>query len=381
MTNQSQQKGLVVFGGSFDPIHNGHLRIARAAGAFLHADVAFLPAKKARWKSHCALPSDRLAMLEAAIREDESENGGDVRFLIDRTEIDSPSEDPDYTVLTLRRIKESHPGVKLYLLLGADQVNKFPDWMEPEEISRLATPVYCPRPREEIDMDVASCYGFIPLGYGESGEVSSSKVRALQSLDIPDSVLRYIEDHRLYFVAEVAKRMGEHRLAHSISVANLSKRIALQNCLKSPEKAYIAGLLHDIAKEMGEAEAKKEMGRSHPEYLDMPEWTYHQFNAVSIAQSEFGVEDGEILQAIEFHASAAPNIGDIAKIVYSADKIEPGRGYDSAYMIERCLEDLNEGFKLVLRENMAYLGSKGYSIDNRLTRQAVVFYLGEAQKK
>lgn len=381
MTNQSQQKGLVVFGGSFDPIHNGHLRIANAAGAFLHADVAFLPAKKARWKSHFAQPCDRLAMLRLAIKEHEAENGDGVRFLIDHSEIDSPSEDPDYTVLTLRRIKASHPGVKLYLLIGADQVNKFPNWMEPEEIAHLATPIYCPRPGEDVDMDVVSRYGFIPLGYEESGEVSSSKVRALQSLDIPSSVLRYIEDHRLYFVGEVGKRMGDHRLAHSISVANLSRQIAIKNGLKSPEKAYIAGLLHDIAKEMGEEAAKVEMGKAHPEYLDMPEWTYHQFNAISIAKSEFGIEDSEILEAIEFHASGAPNIGDIAKIVYSADKIEPGRGYDSAFMIKRCLEDLDEGFKLVLRENIAYLGSKGYSIDNRLTKQAVMFYLGESQGK
>ncbi|MCF0112487.1 MAG: adenylyltransferase/cytidyltransferase family protein, partial [Bacilli bacterium] len=65
-------ESLVLYGGAFDPIHNGHLRIARAASLLLNADVIFVPSGNPTWKAPCESGADRLAMVRAALRKDGS---------------------------------------------------------------------------------------------------------------------------------------------------------------------------------------------------------------------------------------------------------------------------------------------------------------------
>ena len=113
----------------------------------------------------------------------------------------------------------------------------------------------------------------------------------------------------------------------------------------------------------------------YPDYVGFPAWTYHQFVGRKIAEIAFGIEDEDILAAIEFHASGNKGMGKYAKVVYACDKIDPFRGYDSLYMIKAMEEDLDEGFAFVLKENRDYLQKKGYKVDNPFTEDCFRFYL------
>ena len=93
-------ENLVLFGGTFDPVHNGHLRIARAASLRLNADVIFVPAKNPAFKQPSASISDRLNMLQLALREN-----GSSSFSI--SEFETKSESPvNYWIDTLRYFKK-----------------------------------------------------------------------------------------------------------------------------------------------------------------------------------------------------------------------------------------------------------------------------------
>ncbi|MEX1222945.1 MAG: nicotinate-nucleotide adenylyltransferase [Pirellulales bacterium] len=123
-----------IFGGSFDPVHYGHLLMAEHAREQLRLDeVRFLPAATAPHKQHREIASaeDRVEMLKLAI-------AGHVPFTVDTREIDRGGL--SYTVDTLRELHDEDDSRELFLLLGGDSLADLPGWREPEQICRLSTP-------------------------------------------------------------------------------------------------------------------------------------------------------------------------------------------------------------------------------------------------
>ena len=364
-------ESLIIYGGSFDPIHNGHLRIARAASMMLNADVVFVPAKTPRWKTPEASPKQRLEMLRLALKSD-----GSPSFYIDLFEMRAKS-DFSYSIDLVRHMALTHKNTKLYLLIGADEVNAFPNWKDAEEICKLATPLYVSRPDVEIDDSVLDRFQMQRLPYDGSGSVSSTKVRNLVDIDIPIAVRDYIESQGIYYMNKLKGLLSQKRLMHSISVANLGYSIAVRNKLEEPKKAYIAGLLHDIGKELDKESADKIMKDRYPEYACFPEWTHHQFVGSFLAQTIFGLKDPVILDAISCHATGKAHLSPLAKVLYATDKIEPLRGFDSRKLIDACYRNYYVGFMTVLAANREYHASKGYVVDNPMTQQCFDLYLGE----
>ncbi|HEX6939874.1 MAG TPA: nicotinate-nucleotide adenylyltransferase [Longimicrobiales bacterium] len=128
-----------IFGGTFDPVHTGHLIVAQDAWSALGLDrVLFIPAAVPPHKRGrvAASPELRLEMLRAA-------TAGDPRFAT--SDLELRRSGPSYTVDTLRELRERDPSGALFLLLGADQFREFHTWREPGEITRLATLVVLSR--------------------------------------------------------------------------------------------------------------------------------------------------------------------------------------------------------------------------------------------
>lgn len=365
---------IVIFGGSFDPIHNGHLRLARAASLLLNADVVFVPAKEPRWKKPDSKASDRVKMLQLALNEERSG-----AFAIDLCEMKRPGT--SYSIDTAKDFVKRYPGRELYWLIGSDQVNKLPKWKDPKNLSELVHFVYVPRSDILVDPAIVQTYGVLELDYHGSGPVSSSDIRELKSLDLPLKVLEYIENNNLYFMKKVSSYISGHRLAHSLSVAHLAYAIAQKNQLPHPEHAYIAGLLHDLGKHLEPEETAKIMAEAYPEYQDYPAYCLHQFTGCYLAQKEFGVTDEDILDAIEFHCTGKAHMPPLSKIIYASDKIDPTRGYDSSKMIDRCLKNYYVGFLNVLKENEKFLAKNGEGEENPLSESCRNLYLGERKKK
>ena len=92
----------------------------------------------------------------------------------------------------------------------------------------------------------------------------------------------------------------------------------------------------------------------------------------------FNIHNEDLLDAIKFHCTGKPNMNSIGKIVYSADKADPLRGYDSSKMINLLKSDYNEGFVYTLNENRIFLLNKlykGESTNNRLSEECFAYYL------
>lgn len=185
-----------VFGGSFDPVHNGHLRAAHACRSAVPLDVVlFVPAAAQPLKPQgaIALPGDRVRMLELALR-------GEAAFLVSTIEIDRGGI--SYTVDTLRQLASERPDDVLYLMLGADALADLKNWREPEAICNLATLLLVQRPGSTASGDPPGANILrVPM---EPLDVSSSEVRDRLSRDeptdglVPPAVAAYIAERGLY---------------------------------------------------------------------------------------------------------------------------------------------------------------------------------------
>jgi nicotinate-nucleotide adenylyltransferase len=133
---------LGLFGGSFDPVHYGHLRLAEQCRAQAELEeVWFMPAAVQPHKpgGPQASAADRLKMLELAVAEISG-------MRVSRIELERGGV--SYTVDTLRAIAKQQPDAELFLLMGADTLRDLPNWREPAEICRLATPLVVHRAGE-----------------------------------------------------------------------------------------------------------------------------------------------------------------------------------------------------------------------------------------
>jgi nicotinate-nucleotide adenylyltransferase len=183
-----------LFGGSFDPVHHGHLIVARVAAEALGLEsLRFVPAREQPFKlgQHGASPAQRAAMLDLAVREAPG-------FGVERAELGRAG--PSYTVDTLRTLHQREPGIRLALLVGADAANELEAWHQVEEIPSLATVVVfgragMPAPRSRF---VARAIE-VPAIEISATEIRR-RVREGRSIRywVPDAVAEYVTRHRLY---------------------------------------------------------------------------------------------------------------------------------------------------------------------------------------
>ena len=357
----------IIFGGAFDPVHNGHINMALKAQKALDGEVIFVPARISVWKTSSAPIKDKIAMLRLAIKDKPG-------LFIDEFEINS-GKDINYSIDTVRYFKEKYPNDKLFYLIGNDQVNEFHRWKNADELAELAQIVYYTRPNYEINQENVNKYKMQSI-CGDGIDVSSTNIRALKSFELPDEVLLYIVGHDLYEgMVEINKIETKHRIEHSKSVARLAYQIAKENKIKKPIRAFVAGLLHDIGKDLPLEKQIELTKRRFPEYENSPKFAFHQFAGAVLAEEMFEIHDQDILDAIKFHSTGSENMCQLAKIVYASDKIEPTRGFDSTELIKAMKSSITEGFKIVLKANIEYLESKGVNYRNKYTVACINQYL------
>lgn len=364
-------KNIVLFGGSFDPIHNGHINMAleaqKALGGPSYCEIIFIPNRISVWKEQSIDPIHKINMISLAIK---SYRG----FSLSTFELDSFEE--NYTHITVEHFNNIYKDdANLFLLIGQDQVETFHKWKNVDDIVKRVQVIFYRREKnKEPDKTNIDKYRMIEIKHNKIYEVSSFEMRGLHNLNTPKIVLSYIQDNNLYYIPKIASYVDKKRFEHMKSVALLCYDIALNNKKEDPEKYYVAGLLHDIGKIIDEKTIKM-VEEQFSDYLPIDKKLYHQFLSAEIAIKEFNIKDEDILQAIRYHATGKANMNSIAKVVYAADKIDPLRGYDSINMIMAMMNNIDEGFKYVLSENKKHLLSKGRDIDNKLTNECFECYL------
>lgn len=213
---------LGLYGGTFDPVHFGHLLLAETCREALGLDeVWFVPTGTPPHKPGVVISpaKARREMLELAL-------AGLPQFHVSRIEIDRPG--PHYTVDTLRLLKSERPDDELFLLIGGDSLHELHTWREPAEIARLATIVAVNRGNAPTVGDVTAKEHLLEFGVsvcvqtlqmppiGISATDLRRRVAAERSIrfQTPRAVEQYIRAHRLYRNGPADEKGGAPAAAH-----------------------------------------------------------------------------------------------------------------------------------------------------------------------
>jgi nicotinate-nucleotide adenylyltransferase len=187
---------LGLFGGSFDPVHLGHLLVAQAAHEELELErLFFIPAAQSPFKPgrQLAAPAERLRLLRLAL-------AGKPWCEIDAQEIGRGGI--SYTVDTLRDYTRRFPQAQLFYLIGADHIGLLPQWREADELARLAEFVVVPRPGQAPAQLAKPFRGRVLSGFplGVSSSQIRDRLKAGLPVDhlLPAPVAETIRNNRLY---------------------------------------------------------------------------------------------------------------------------------------------------------------------------------------
>lgn len=336
--NRSMERRRIgILGGTFDPIHRGHVAVAEYVREALALDaVLLLPAGDPPHKRCQASCENRLEMARIAVA------GCAAGLSVSDMEVFR--EGKTYTVDTLRQLKRENPESKISFIIGLDTLSQLAGWREFAAVAGMCEFLVAGRPGTADDHARAellkSRYSARVRFLDFSGpDVSSTYIRELAAVRasvralVPEGVAEYIRARGLYLMsmpeAEAVRRLEQTlspgRFRHTLGVADTARRMA-EIFGDDPAAARVAGLLHDAAKSMTLEQMQSLCAHSDGDAQERGSASLlHAVAGEILARRDFGVRDPEILRAIRTHTLGAAEMTRLQKIVFVADFVEPNR--------------------------------------------------------
>ncbi|MBQ7296507.1 MAG: nicotinate-nucleotide adenylyltransferase [Clostridia bacterium] len=328
-----------IYGGAFNPVHKGHVKLAEEIKRKADLDkIIIMPSGLSPHKSSGQLidSAHRLEMCRLAFTGED--------YIISDLEIKRDGK--SYTFDTVTELSRIYPDDELFLIMGSDMLLCFDKWYRYSDILSLVT--VCATTRQgDISISQLKNYADTVLKKEviiidfEPFECSSTMVRNkvncgedISSL-VPLKVAAYIKENRLYtdeytLVRQLLRsRLDDYRFIHSLNVADSASQLArIYGC--DEEKAYFAGLTHDIMKNASKAEQLQIMEKggiilSQAEKNNPKLW--HAMAGECYLRLELGITDPKILGSVRYHTTGKAGMSLLEKIIYVADYISAERNY------------------------------------------------------
>ncbi|MCX7694391.1 MAG: nicotinate-nucleotide adenylyltransferase [Caloramator sp.] len=367
-----------IMGGTFNPIHNGHLIIANEVLNQLNIDkIFFIPVGIPPHKNLDEVVSadDRFKMVELAVKKNNKFEALDI-------EIKRPGF--TYTIDTLKTLNEIYKNYKFYFIIGFDTLKELHTWKQIEEIYKYCSFVVVNRNSDKKNIvDLIKHYNNL---YGlqieyvniPNIEISSSsirdKIKNNRSIKyyVPDAVEEYIIAKNLYrkniekeeIINYIKHNLDEKRYRHSINVSKMAIKLA-QKYNVDKEKVEIAAILHDVAKNLNLEDMLryiKEFGINLNEVDIKSPQILHSYIGAYIAREKFKVDD-DVFNAIYYHTVGRKDMSMIEKIIFIADVIEEERNFEGVEEIRKqAFEDIDLAIIKSCDSTIKYLIEKGLLI-------------------
>ena len=171
----------------------------------------------------------------------------------------------------------------------------------------------------------------------------------------------------LRWVVWLQQRLSPVRFTHSLAVADTAALLAVA-VGADPPRARLAGLLHDLARELPDAESERlfHVLQLEEKPIVMTTALLHGPVAAAWLERTRVISDAEVLEAVRRHTTGAPGMGRLAEVVFLADAIEPGRDYPGADLLRsEAMKDFDTALLHSVEHSLAYLSAADMRIDSR----------------
>ena len=383
-----------IYGGTFNPVHTGHVHAAKQAAALLRLDkLLMIPDRIAPHKeipSGSPTPEQRLEMLLLAVRTDP---------LIEVSDMELKREGKSYSYLTVEALQEQYPDAELTLLMGTDMFLSFHTWMKPERIMAHATlAVMCRGEKGEKEKILAQKKVLEDMGAkvelveNKVLAISSTQLRRLIAFDcagqfLPDGVEEYIHSHKLYDSGAdwknlpmeqlepiVIRLLNPNRVAHVLGCRDTAVELAKRWGADVTDAAR-AGILHDITKALDgplQLTLCNRYGKILSDFSRKYPKTLHALTGSLVAERIFG-ENEAVVSAICHHTTGKAGMNLLEKIIYVADYMEPCRNFPGVEKLrELAFSDIDGALKLGLEMTLQHLANLGDEVSPE-SRQALEY--------
>ncbi len=332
---------VILFGGTFDPVHTGHIEIAKAALKETKAnELWFLLAAQSPFKDEGTSFYHRKKMLDLSISHHKK---------LKVCTIEERLPKPSYSIDTIKVLKKEYPNIQFKWLLGSDQIPHLNKWKDFDELNRLVEFIVYNRPQENHDHP----YRIIT---GDFLDISSTEIRNGLSTETDPKVLNYFMRHNLYLDSILQTKLSEFRYQHTLRVKDLALEIGKCHHMDE-DRIILMSMMHDYAKEDSNEALVSYVKGLDANQLVLAPAIYHGFAARSILSKNYYIKDRMVLRAIQGHVTGS-NTNPYAMLLYIADKCERGRNYDSEAYINSAKQDLRKTFNQLKEVQRRYLKEK-----------------------
>ncbi|MFV0498517.1 MAG: bis(5'-nucleosyl)-tetraphosphatase (symmetrical) YqeK [Bacilli bacterium] len=312
-------KNVVLYGGSFDPVHSKHVEIVEDL-LLSYDEVWVIVAAASPFKlKHCASFENRIEMCKLV-------------FTSDRVKILDVEQKYNlkYTYDVVYFLKQKY-NYKFYFAIGGDNVRELYKWYEIEKLKKLVKFVIYKRTL-----------------------ISSTLVRIKKSSGV-DEIDNYIKNNNLYInnyeddFKKVSEVLSEHRFNHTIYVYTLIKELAIIHNL-DVNKCILAAIYHDYYKEF-DMKFYESFLEKFPKYKSFPKNILH-----GIMAGELLDLNNEVLNAIKYHTCGHNNPSKVLKALYLSDYLEKSREIhcEVKYILEEAYKDLDKAYGIAFRRRKLY---------------------------
>ncbi len=363
-----------IFGGSFNPPHLMHEHIIETLltkGGMQR--VLLVPTKEPVHKAgrELADATHRLNMCKIVADKFKGTEVWDVEL---------KREGKSYTYLTVLDYIEKY-GDTPYFVMGADMLITVHTWYKYQELIKLCNIICVYREGEdkkaytEAIKRVRADGGIIEELEITPNDISSTDARKNHNNIVSKEINNYITDNKLYkgktdmtiqeYKNHLKERLSEKRYYHSLCVAEEAVRLA-DRYGADKEKAYLAGLLHDVLKDTpGDIQLKfaKDFGiiLSALE-LGAPK-LYHSIIGSAYLERVLGITDNEIIDAVRYHTTAKKNMSKLALLLYLADYTSRDRDYEGVEEMREAVEEsIEKAMQIALKFTVEDLNNKGMPV-------------------